>query len=152
MGIYDDMGSYPYNSDGNFSSPPMGLGPLNDPTVPIFIPSARENQVLDPSEMVCMLDAPLWTWWGSIKPVVGFGDLVNAFHGSDNFSSIVDGTISHSRWGWKVPEMNERHVARWKVGFCDGHIESLRPNQLLDQKNSFVMSRWNKDHQPHFDP
>ena len=45
--------------------------------------------------------------------------------------------------------MRQRHGGRWNVGFCDGHVESLRTSDLFSLTNSVVAARWNNDHQPH---
>ena len=45
--------------------------------------------------------------------------------------------------------MRQRHWGKFNIGFCDGHVESLRTNELVNLKNSAVAARWNNDHQPH---
>jgi prepilin-type processing-associated H-X9-DG protein len=42
-----------------------------------------------------------------------------------------------------------RHNARWNVGFCDGHVENLAPNDLFNLSKDSVARRWNIDHEPH---
>ena len=41
-----------------------------------------------------------------------------------------------------------RHNGVFNVGFCDGHLEGLKPSVLLST-NAVSMRRWNFDHQPH---
>ncbi|HEV2392782.1 MAG TPA: hypothetical protein VG146_10515, partial [Verrucomicrobiae bacterium] len=48
-----------------------------------------------------------------------------------------------------VEATKQRHSGLYNVGFCDGHVEGLRGNQLFDVKNPNVMRRWNNDHLPH---
>jgi prepilin-type processing-associated H-X9-DG protein len=48
-----------------------------------------------------------------------------------------------------IQGMNQRHGGRWNIGFCDGHVENLRPTDLFNLSNSIVAQRWNYDHQPH---
>ena len=43
--------------------------------------------------------------------------------------------------------MRQRHWGKFNIGFCDGHVESLRTNDLFDLSNSAVAARWNNDHQ-----
>ncbi len=45
--------------------------------------------------------------------------------------------------------MQQRHGARWNVGFCDTHVETLRPVYLFNFSNDITPRRWNRDHQPH---
>jgi len=45
--------------------------------------------------------------------------------------------------------MRQRHWGKFNIGFCDGHVESLRTNDLVNLHNSAVAARWNNDHQPH---
>jgi prepilin-type processing-associated H-X9-DG protein len=42
-----------------------------------------------------------------------------------------------------------RHGARWNMGFCDGHVENLKPKNLFDLSKDSVSRRWNFDHEPH---
>jgi prepilin-type processing-associated H-X9-DG protein len=42
-----------------------------------------------------------------------------------------------------------RHGARWNMGFCDGHVENLKPKNLFDISSDSVARRWNIDHEPH---
>ena len=42
-----------------------------------------------------------------------------------------------------------RHGAKWNVGFCDGHVENLKPNNLFDLSKESVARRWDFDHEPH---
>ncbi|MGO8675093.1 MAG: hypothetical protein ACLQVX_04390 [Limisphaerales bacterium] len=43
----------------------------------------------------------------------------------------------------------ERHGGRWLIGFCDGHVEGLRPKDLFAVNVAAVAERWNYDHLPH---
>jgi prepilin-type processing-associated H-X9-DG protein len=45
--------------------------------------------------------------------------------------------------------MDERHGGRFNVLFCDGHVEKLKPRQLIDTNQPAVMSHWYRDNQPH---
>jgi prepilin-type processing-associated H-X9-DG protein len=45
--------------------------------------------------------------------------------------------------------MRRRHLGRWNVVFCDGHVENLRTSDLLDGRWSEVLKRWNRDGLPH---
>jgi prepilin-type processing-associated H-X9-DG protein len=48
-----------------------------------------------------------------------------------------------------VQATKRRHGGRWNIGFCDGHVENLRPTSLFNLSNSIIARRWNVDHQPH---
>jgi prepilin-type N-terminal cleavage/methylation domain-containing protein len=108
-------------------------------------PGAREQDVVAPSDMIGFGDA-------SINALVSYG-----IEGT----AMLDGTV----WGYSVQyqaimsgspagnlaarAMQIRHSARWNTGFCDAHVESLRPQQLFDIRNPDIARRWNQDHQPH---
>jgi prepilin-type N-terminal cleavage/methylation domain-containing protein/prepilin-type processing-associated H-X9-DG protein len=43
----------------------------------------------------------------------------------------------------------DRHGGLWNMGFCDGHTETLRRQNIFNIYNREVMKRWNRDNQPH---
>ncbi len=157
-------GSYGYNTAG-FSSTsgylPYGLSArfVSTGTNEVFMP-VRENSVQSPSDMIAMADSPLlpqqnppWLWPGA---VVGMGNLTsyspmgwNDGVGRPMYDEIIHGTPSSDP---AVSAMRQRHLARWNVVFCDGHVENLPPQGpkgLFDFQYETVARRWNADHQPH---
>ena len=157
-------GSYGYNTAG-FSSTsgylPYGLSArfVSTGTNEVFMP-VRENSVQSPSDMIAMADSPLlpqqdttWLWPGAVAGMVnltpyspmGWNDGV----GRPMYDEIIHGIPSSDP---AVSAMRQRHMARWNVVFCDGHVENLQPQGpkgLFDFQYETVARRWNADHQPH---
>ena len=76
----------------------------------------------------------------------GFRRLSAAFEFSGCYTNIMlgqpgDDPIVHA--------YRLRHNARWNMGFCDGHVENLAPNDLFNLSKDSVARRWNIDHEPH---
>jgi prepilin-type N-terminal cleavage/methylation domain-containing protein/prepilin-type processing-associated H-X9-DG protein len=49
---------------------------------------------------------------------------------------------------WRAA-IRTRHVGRWQVVYCDGHVEKTKMKDLFDPRNNEVRKRWNRDHEPH---
>ena len=119
--------------------PSLGLGGLTSSggsTAPV-----RENQVVSPSDMIAMGDAFL-----DQNPLGGHLFLEEVFW----YPSFYDLTVRGLPPGNPATHaMRQRHGGRWNIGFCDGHVESLRTGDLFSLSNSVVAARWNNDHQSH---
>jgi prepilin-type processing-associated H-X9-DG protein len=50
-------------------------------------------------------------------------------------------------FGMRPP--NARHLAKAKVVFCDGHVESPTLKSLSEDTSDAALNRWNRDHLPH---
>ena len=108
----------------------------------------RENQVINPSDMIAMADAaftpsslqPLWAG------VPSGGMNLSAAFGQFWYIEIMRGMPAGDPI---VQAMPRRHSGRWNVGFLDGHVENLRATSLFNATNPSVARRWNDDHQPH---
>jgi len=147
--------SYAYNGAGaNPTANPRGMvpalglnGTVDDNTT--FIPT-RESQVLCPSDMIALGDAILKPDWLSpgypLSPTIG--DLSGFWQGIRTYRSVMPGLPANDSG---VRAMKQRHGGRWNIGFCDGHVETLRPERLFDITDTIQMQRWNNDHQPHND-
>jgi prepilin-type N-terminal cleavage/methylation domain-containing protein/prepilin-type processing-associated H-X9-DG protein len=159
-------GAYGYNTAGTgmlegngygFAdpyAPSLGLGGKRGDTIgmPMPYPSARENQVLSPSDMIALSDAPfddlLWAGAGynNVNALGGLLDLSLPFQDQNSYNGVVLGLPP----GDPAAKANQqRHAGRWNVAFADGHIENLRTSDLFNVSNSIVAMRWNNDHQPH---
>ena len=80
------------------------------------------------------------------RPLYGWPAL-DGFSGSmQGYKSVMPGLPANDS---AVRAMKQRHGGRWNIGFCDGHVENLRPGSLFDAHNTLQMSRWNNDHKPH---
>ncbi len=131
-------GSYAYNDYGLTSLRP-GLGLFNFITGDgAWVKPAREGQVVSPSDMIALADAPLDPSGYRIlnfmrgRPNMSGSD---AFNGYDSLYKSISFAL--------------RHGPGWNVGFCDGHVENLRANRLFNVMDPNVARRWNIDHQPH---
>jgi prepilin-type processing-associated H-X9-DG protein len=154
-GFGDFFGGYAYNQLGNMGFNGIewsfGLGSVAamPGPPPGWIPPKRENQVVSPSDMIAIGDAVLmpndatskvgFFPWG--LPVLGL-----AFEYPGCYTEIMLGTNDSIVHAYRV-----RHNARWNMGFCDGHVENLTPNDLFDLSKDNVARRWNIDHEPHND-
>jgi prepilin-type processing-associated H-X9-DG protein len=117
-------GSYAYNSFG------CGLGAargLDDGGWKSH--EVKETQVVAPADMIAFGDA------GESK----------LYHLLFNMTPT---------WGWKedgtfVPwGPSRRHNGGANILFCDGHVEYGKYRKWVEHRGE-VMSRWNRDHQPH---
>jgi len=141
-----DFGSYGYNQFGNGGRNGFdwlyGLGVVDpDPGTPTWatIPR-REGQVANPSDMIAVVDAVLW-------------QLNSITFGSLRLSWLFDHWSCYTEIMLGQPDdpvvhaYRLRHGAKWNIGFCDGHVENLKPKNLFDLSNDSVARRWNIDHQ-----
>jgi prepilin-type N-terminal cleavage/methylation domain-containing protein/prepilin-type processing-associated H-X9-DG protein len=153
------MGAYAYNGGGpvfglessRFFVYDGGLGgaDLRTNWVPgntgeTFGESARESQVVKPSQLIAIGDsemggnahegpvfglpcAPLFLW---VAP-------------------LVDRELGPSGIGGRREEaMARRHGDRWQMVFCDGHVESGRVVKFFNYRSDDVLRLWNRDNQP----
>jgi prepilin-type processing-associated H-X9-DG protein len=144
------LGSYAYNMMG-CKDERFGLaGDLDDR--PDVRPT-REAQVVTPSDMIGMGDA-VFVFYDDPHdwvPIAGDQGLFWGFmdyNPNGHFYNAVMYGVPGTR---TVRAMRNRHGGRWNIGFCDAHVEALRPRQLFDIGNPIVAQRWNNDHQPHND-
>ncbi len=150
-GSYFEGYSYGYNEFGLDArrTHPATLGLEYLPT------AVREGQVVAPSDMIAIGDATLWpdsmraqVVYGGVllPPVLGLYELDIFVQGSPYYGAVMRSLPAGDT---AVRAMHQRHGGRWNIGFCDGHVENLRPSSLFDIRNSTAMRRWNNDHQPH---
>jgi prepilin-type N-terminal cleavage/methylation domain-containing protein/prepilin-type processing-associated H-X9-DG protein len=141
-------GSYGYNDEGMWGG---GLGPYYEPPFnidPRTTPTT-ESQVLCPSDMICWCDAAL-SFPNPFPFLAGDIHYQNIFTDPGNFSLILQGKSQDALVNkWAIQAMNQRHGGRWIASFCDGHVEKLLLDDLLNTTNAIAMRRWNRDHQPH---
>jgi prepilin-type N-terminal cleavage/methylation domain-containing protein/prepilin-type processing-associated H-X9-DG protein len=155
------VGSYGYNANGvKFTPSLLGLGgPLakisfSGPSDELAGMSLRikETQVIAPADMIAIGDATL-IWHPAIFVRAYFGHTVAA--DSYDGMSLLD---INSRNGVEQPNYAgsagvisatlKRHKGRYNIVFCDGHVESIRRQQLFENVDS-ALRRWNNDNEPH---
>ncbi len=148
---YQYSGSYGYNLDGT-GGPGTTLGNLlglgGDPEGIVTPGTAiSENSVVNPSDMIAAGDTVLMGFGGSVQ---GIEFLDNPFFPDIFWAAELMSGEPASDLG--VQGMARRHVGRWNIGFCDGHVENLRTKDLFNADNAGVARRWNNDNQPHMAP
>jgi prepilin-type N-terminal cleavage/methylation domain-containing protein len=144
------VGSYGYNCYGGADYVNSGIGGLGGG----ILGGGRwgrqipDEQVVAPADMIGFGDSVIST---SPHDLIAWGN--TAFDAtalltveSPNYNGAVYGTPSGNR-GAQV--MKQRHAAKWNVGFCDTHVETLRPAYLFAFSDDISARRWNRDHQPH---
>ena len=149
------VGSYGYNFSGgpDLSSGNLGLGGNWGGLQVLWTSQVAESKVIAPSDMIGLGEAVIaspddkysthpeipWGWTALDASVV----LTPEF---PYYRATVYGVPADNRG---VKAMKQRHNGRWNIGFCDGHVETLRPPQLFKFQDETIARRWNKDHQPH---
>jgi len=145
------FGSYGYNAFGLETDTFRGLAGIipGGATNGFRIPR-RESEVISPSDMIAMADAPFLpsSVVGMVAPGVPRGQtqLNQALWRADLYSKVMRGLPADDPIVQAIPR---RHGGPWNVGFCDGHVENLRAKRLFDVANPDVARRWNIDHMPH---
>jgi len=155
------VGSYAYNDAGCGA---QGLaGYYQGGTALANWRPTRESQVASPSDMLAISDSALMPE-GSLARYYGgavFGLMVldlnwyftnDPFHASGNPIDNVMANAALTGQSASDPALRatrQRHAGQWNVGFCDGHVENLRANQVFALTNLSVNRRWNADDQPH---
>ncbi len=149
------FGAYGYNFGGvaGDASEAFGALGLGGPRVPGFNPLliTRESDVVRPADMIAFGDTgarlsdssgyPPGNYVGCMAmlddgiydPALGPGHLAPA----DTFTRGI---------------YQRRHGGLFNMVFCDGHIESGRPESFFIVRHQpWAARRWNKDNQPHLD-
>jgi prepilin-type N-terminal cleavage/methylation domain-containing protein/prepilin-type processing-associated H-X9-DG protein len=145
-----DWGTYGYNATGpSERAPAMGLGLMGeDPSTGLNSRSVPESEVVSPSSMIAMGDAPIGA--------------LDATPSHPAMAAVGSSNLDHF-WGLEyVLDTNliitprsdmlfvrKRHQNRWNVVYCDGHTQNLHTRKLFDYKNDDLLRIWNRDHQPH---
>ena len=154
------MYGYAYNYRG-FLSPAegkeLGLGgvflnpprPFGHADVPADFRLIREHEVLSPSDMIAIGDAPIVL----VLDNYPYRFLAGEELGGPNPGAYAD--IGLEAWTTRgfgpeqVSWVRRRHGGRWNDVFCDGHVESDRSRALYDYRSDNVLRRWHRDHLPH---
>lgn len=157
-------GSYGYNGGWIAALPDLGLVREGGHSMQSCIekPAVREGEVVNPAEMIALGDsilgygsdtaAPQFVgrimgWWnfssGMFMSNVGIRQILQLPQSSGGSAAAAQEiTLTQAR-------TQTRHGGRFNVLFCDGHVETLKPQQLLNYSNSAIMARWYRDNQPH---
>ena len=150
------MGAYAYNWKGVWTPSPiwfLGLGGASDPSGALVAPT-RDAEVLRPSDMVAISDAPLAATpaadifgWTDFSREIGFYDY--QVESGQDISPVVEGVWGSTGKRNVLAAIRKRHFGKWNVVFCDGHVEGRRTKELFNYNDDAVFSLRNKDHLPH---
>jgi prepilin-type N-terminal cleavage/methylation domain-containing protein/prepilin-type processing-associated H-X9-DG protein len=136
------VGSYGYNG--------LGLGMVENNTVHLGLglrentsksPPVGESEVANPSDTIAFGDAVLFNGSQYNRPK-GMHTLEIGVYTLQSLG-LADAAM--------LRLLNKRHSARWNILFSDGHIESLKTDQLFDRERPERLRRWNRDNLPHED-
>jgi prepilin-type processing-associated H-X9-DG protein len=125
----------------------LGLGGqtlVEHPLEPRHVRPTIDGDVLCPSSMVAVGDeiiSPSYPSQDLSLPWISFFD--------DLSLAIVDPDTFLYHISNNGPLHKQRHMNRWNVVFCDGHVENLREARLFDNRDPEVLKLWNKDNEPH---
>lgn len=132
-------GSYAMNAGGIGSTgEPLGLwqiGP-DEKSIPL-----KEGAVLNPSDMVAVGDSVLVKYARD-----------NSWRGSSALDEGIRFTGNHVLRGGSIVKDRpyvKRHASKWNIGFCDGHVETLKATEIFDFRKPQILRRWNRDNLPH---
>jgi len=127
-------GSYDMNATGaGLFGNSIGIG--TQPTLTLEFKPRLESEVTAPSEMIAFGDVCLDPhWWAT----------------GEGYFSIPLYNYNYPIGFRQRSNMNlaRRHGGMYNVGFCDGHVESARPEKFFKAADD-VIRRWNVDHEPH---
>jgi prepilin-type processing-associated H-X9-DG protein len=109
--------------------------------------SRRESDIRNPSGMVGFADAVVLPASIPAPNKAPRGSLfLDAAFFPPTYNAILFGKPTDDVVIQKYPQ---RHLGRWNVVFCDGHVENLRAKNLFEITRPEVARRWNYDDQPH---
>ncbi|MCW5558436.1 MAG: prepilin-type N-terminal cleavage/methylation domain-containing protein [Verrucomicrobiae bacterium] len=127
---------YGYNGQGLGLSRDLialGLGGHNGALGIAYVLPVKESEVKNPSGCMAIGDG-FMGWKGLIQ------DGSSLLWRYPRAQEAVPGSTQRSR---------KRHGGRANVVFCDGHVESPTLDSLFVETTDIVLSRWNRDDQPH---
>ena len=107
--------------------PQLGLG--GDIDGGFYQGPIRDSMVLSPAQMIAIGDVPALRDASQI-----------AFNAN---MDPTDPTPGHTQWP------SNRHNYRTDLLCCDGHVEAVRRNDVINPRNVIWRARWNNDNNPH---
>lgn len=157
------LGSYGYNANGTkFTPSDLGLGGALakvsadglDLTGKDSILKISDSKVRSPSDMIAIGDATL-IWTASIY----LRALYDAKVDGDTYNGMglldINSRNGVQRPSWPgskgiIEATLRRHGGMYNIGFCDGHVESIK-RDILFSKEDRDLRRWNNDNEAHAD-
>ncbi len=146
--VYAPFGAYAYNSAGAGNAMGLGWAP-NGTNVWTGAPQGRpvrESEVVSPSAMIALADAPMTgVNYGSPGAwAVGYSEL--GFYWGWEYSRDADPAWSSDP---RVIFIKKRHQNRWNFVCCDGHTQILPTRRFFNYKDDELLKLWNRDHLAH---
>ncbi len=134
------VGSYGYNAGGFRGN--LGLG-----SVGVFwdFKPAPESVVKAPADMIAAGDAHISDFFSKQFP--GMAPKPAKLSGDPDIAGIY-GVGLMARQPEALKATRQRHRGFFNMLFCDGHMESLKMEQLYAKTDS-ALRRWNNDDEPH---
>jgi prepilin-type N-terminal cleavage/methylation domain-containing protein/prepilin-type processing-associated H-X9-DG protein len=125
----------------NYSLSPNVVSPVS--------PAIRDAQVLRPAEMFALADSQLecGTYGGTLSSSFVLGNSMLLLFPILQGHHPSGPSISPAYLGDGVYQ--RRHNLRFNVLFCDGHVETLKIDNLFSISSDVVLARWNNDGQTH---
>jgi len=137
--VFVHVGPYGYNGDGPYALSPGALTPeyfaAFGSSKQFFV---SDTKVVAPSRMIAIGDS-LLLWGSPTRLITGSTAL--------SYMSITD----RRKWpGFKyeMKAIAARHFGRFQIGFCDGHTQSSKYEDLFAD-NEEARRCWHVDNQPH---
>lgn len=153
-------GSYSYNDTGMATwtqadafggSVPDGLDDTTGFAYYFRGSTVREAKVLVPSDMIALVEAQFEPYYRVPTGRFDLSRLIGTFGYQTLYAQLLGQPIQGPP-DPMVSAYQHRHVGKWNVTFCDGHVESLAPLALWDLGKPSVARRWNRDHLPNVAP
>ncbi len=152
-----NYGTYAYNWKGVWNPKTpfyLGLGGAG-PQVGKLLPPTRVGEVLKPSDMIAISDAPLAPTVIPAGNIYGWTDFTRYEADYDyNVELGINTPAMDGVWG-AIGKKNvrvaikQRHLGKWVVVFCDGHVQTKKTAELFNYNDDAVLSLRNKDNLPH---
>jgi len=116
-----------------------------------FSDSARESEVVNPSQLIGIGDSEMFqSTEGAVPSFIGGLSSAPWFQ---NMASLVDRELGATQplapLTRRDQGMMRRHGDRWQMVFCDGHVESGRVVKFFNYHSDEVLRLWNRDNQAH---
>ncbi len=99
----------------------------------------RESMVVAPVDMIAFAD--------NFMRISAKLKILDVGTGLSGYGNNTDGYSMRGTNGFGFAE--RRHSGRLNTGFCDGHVESVKLDQLYFDNSDQARRRWFRDNQPH---
>jgi prepilin-type processing-associated H-X9-DG protein len=147
--IFAGAGAYGYNFSETYWAIPnynsRGLGGKTGSESGLGTPR-KENDVVNPSEMIAVTDSIMLGREEANDGTFTSGYLFVSYNALSVPLFMGVSTTKAQEAGRSV--YPQRHSGRFGTLFCDGHVESLRTDQLFDPRKPEVRQRWHYNHFP----